>query len=199
MNAGVCTIHSTNCSLSKCILFLYGCAIHTLPFLWDIAFLTCITMQFHCIPQMICVMFHLHLQYMPSASVLQAGNIFQAINWLYVLYRPLLGSKCDKTHIHNTEYEATAHFMHVIKLLSASCTIITWQCIIYYSVSFPPWKEQSLLEKCNYLWSEICHVWDFTQHGMVILNTIVLLGPWRPDQKIVPEHWQLTSNTCCVT
>jgi len=70
------------------------------------------------------------LQY---ASVLQAGNIFRAINWLHFLYPPtkgnVCGSKCDNTHIHNTQYRATAHFMHVRQLLSASCTIIAWQCI----------------------------------------------------------------------
>jgi len=98
------------------------------------------------------------LQY---ASVLQAGSIFQAITWLHFLYPPTKGnvpvSKCDNTHIHNTQYRATAHFMHVRQLLSASCSIIAWQCIIYYSVGFPPQKEMALLQKCNQIWSEICN------------------------------------------
>ena len=64
----------------------------------------------------------------------------------------LSGSKCDKAHIHNnTEYEATAHFMHVRQLLIDPCVIIARQCIIYYSVSFPPQKETDLLENCNEL------------------------------------------------
>jgi len=168
MNAGVCNIHSTNCSLSKCILCLYVCAIHTLHILWKVAFLTCITMYFHCIPQwyvlcFTCIFSTWCLQY---ASELQAGNIFEAIVWLYFIYPAtkwkVLGSKCDKTHIHNTEYEATAHFMHVGQLLSAPCVIIAWQCIIYYCVGFPPQKETDLLENCNQIWSEICDVWDFT-------------------------------------
>ena len=53
-----------------------------------------------------------------------------------------LGSKRDKTHIHNSpEYEASAQFMHVSQLLTASSSIKARQCIIYYSVGFPPRKE----------------------------------------------------------
>jgi len=69
--------------------------------------------------------------------------------------------------------------MHVTQILSASCDIIAWECIIYYSAVFQPWKELALLEKCNQLWSEIYDVGDFTKRGMVFLNTIVLLGPSR--------------------
>ena len=65
---------------------------------------------------------------------------------------PPLGSKCDKTHIHiNPEYEASAHFMHVRQLLTASCGIIARQCIIYYSVGSPSGTELALLEMCNQL------------------------------------------------
>ena len=90
------------------------------------------------------------LQY---ASVLQAGIIFQAINWLLFFYIPeQKGSKCDKTRIHNNpEYEASTHFMHVRQLLTASCSIIARQCIICYSVGFPSGKELALLEMCNQL------------------------------------------------
>jgi hypothetical protein len=43
-------------------------------------------------------------------------------------------------HIHNnTGYEASAHSMHVIQLLTA------------YSVCFPPGKEMALLEMCKQL------------------------------------------------
>ena len=63
---------------------------------------------------------------------------------------------CDKTHIHNAEYEASAHFMHVRQLLTASCGIIAQECIIYYNVGFPSGKELALLEMCNKLWSAIC-------------------------------------------
>jgi hypothetical protein len=63
---------------------------------------------------------------------------------------PHLGSKCNKTHIHmNPEYEASAHFMHVRQLLTASCGIIARQGIIYWC-----WfsgKELALLEMCNQL------------------------------------------------
>ena len=88
MNAGVCNMHSTNCLLSKCFLCLYGCAIHTLPILRNVTYLTRITMQFHCIPQwyvlcFTCIFSNCCLQY---ASVLQAGIIFQAINWLLFFY-----------------------------------------------------------------------------------------------------------------
>jgi hypothetical protein len=62
-----------------------------------------------------------------------------------------LFSKRDKTHIHNPEYEATAHFMHVRQLLTASCVIIAQQCIIHYSNGFPPGKEITLLETCHQL------------------------------------------------
>ena len=153
MNAGACNIHSTNRLLPKCILCLYGCAIHTLPILWYIIFLTCISMKFHYKHQwhvlcLSCIFSTCCLQY---ASILQAANIFQVIKWLYFSYPPtkgnVLGSKCDNTHIHNnTEYEATAHFMHVKQLLSASCVIISWLCIIYYSVGFTPRKELALLD-----------------------------------------------------
>jgi len=80
---------------------------------------------------------------------------FQAINWLlFFLYPgtkgPPLGSKCDKTHIHNNpEYENSAHFMHVGQLLTNSCGTAR-QCI-YYSVGFPSGKEPALLEMCNQL------------------------------------------------
>jgi hypothetical protein len=102
----------------------------------NFTFLTCITLQY--------------------ASELQAGIIFQAINWLlFFLYpgtkRTALGSKHDKTHINNPAYEATAHFMHIRQLLTASCVIIVRQCIIHYSIGFPSGKEMTLLETCNQL------------------------------------------------
>jgi hypothetical protein len=63
-----------------------------------------------------------------------------------------LGSKCDKTHIHNNpEYQATAHFMYVRQLLTASCIIIARHFIIYHNVVFPTGKELTLLEECNQL------------------------------------------------
>ena len=63
-----------------------------------------------------------------------------------------LGSKCDKTHIHNNpEYQATAHFMHVTQLLTASCVIIARKCITYYNVGFPSGKKLPSLEICNQL------------------------------------------------
>ena len=55
-----------------------------LPILWNVAFLTSSTMEFHCIPQRsvlscTCICSRCCLQ---CASVLQAGIIFQAVNWL---------------------------------------------------------------------------------------------------------------------
>jgi hypothetical protein len=45
-----------------------------------------------------------------------------------------LSSKCDKTHIHNNpEYEATAHFMQVRQLLTASCSII-FTTVFFFSI-----------------------------------------------------------------
>jgi len=55
-------------------------------------------------------------------------------------------------NIHNnTEHKATAHFMHVRQLLSAPLRYYSLQCIIYYSVGFPPQKEMALLENCYQL------------------------------------------------
>jgi len=59
-----------------------------LPIRWNVAFLTCITVEFHCIPQWYVLSFtsifsRCCLQY---ASVLQAGIIFQAINWLIYFF-----------------------------------------------------------------------------------------------------------------
>ena len=63
-----------------------------------------------------------------------------------------LGSKCDKTPIHNNpQYEATAHFMHVRQILTVSCDVIAQLCITYYIVGFPSGKELALLETCNQL------------------------------------------------
>ena len=61
-----------------------------LPILWNVAFLTCITAEFHCIPQwyvlsFTCIFSRCCLQY---ASVLQAGITFQAINWRLFFYIP---------------------------------------------------------------------------------------------------------------
>jgi len=53
---------------------------------------------------------------------------FRQLTGFYFFYPGTKGSKCDKTHIHiNPEYEASAHFMHVRQLLTASCGIIARQ------------------------------------------------------------------------
>jgi len=58
---------------------------------------------------------------------------------------PLLAVSVIK-HIHNSpEYEASAQFMHVRQLLTASSSIKARECIIYYSVGFPSGKELALL------------------------------------------------------
>jgi hypothetical protein len=63
------------------------------------------------------------------ASVLQAGIVFQAINWhLFFISqtkRTALCSNCDKTHTdNNPQYKATAHFMPVRQLLTASGSVL---------------------------------------------------------------------------
>ena len=60
-----------------------------LPILWNVA-LSCITIELHCIPpryvlSFSCIFSRFCLQY---ASVLQAGIIFQAINWLFFFCIP---------------------------------------------------------------------------------------------------------------
>jgi len=82
--------------------------------------------------------------------------LFRQLTGFYFSYPetkgPPLGSKCDKTDIHNNqEYKASAHFMHVRQLLTNSCVIIARQCIIYYNVGFPSGKELALLEMCDQL------------------------------------------------
>ena len=72
-----------------------------LPILRNVAFLTNINTEFHCIPQWYVLSFT--CTGLQRASVLQAGIIFQAIIWLlFFLYSGTkgtpLGSKCDKTH-----------------------------------------------------------------------------------------------------
>jgi len=61
-----------------------------LPILWNVAFLTCITAKFHCIPQWYMSSFTYISSrcYLQFASVLQAGIIFQAINWPLFFYIP---------------------------------------------------------------------------------------------------------------
>ena len=66
---------------------------------------------------------------------------FKQLTGFYFFYprteRTPLGSKCDKTHIHNNpQYEATAHFIHVQQLLTAPCGIIPRQCMIYTILVF---------------------------------------------------------------
>jgi hypothetical protein len=65
----------------------------------------------------------------------------QLTNWLLFFYfpeqkGPLLVVSVIK-HIHSPEYEASAHYMHVRQLLTASCGITARQCIVDYSAGFP--------------------------------------------------------------
>ena len=165
MNAGVCNMHSTNYLLSKC--FLCVGMRYTLPILWNVAFFTYITMQFHCIPQwyvlcFTCIFSNCCLQY---ASVLQVGIIFQAINWLLFFYipeqkGPLLEVTAIKHTFATTQNTRPLH-IYARQTITASCGIIARQCIIYYSVGFPPGKELALLEKSNQLSSESCDFLGF--------------------------------------
>jgi len=114
------------------------------------------------------------LQY---ASVLQAGNIFQAINWLYFLYPPtkgnVLDSKCDKTHIHNTQYKPTAHHTIIMSLLHYySPTVLFTTVLVLHQERYWLCYKNVI----NYAVSSAIF-WDFTQLGMVILTTTVLHGP----------------------
>jgi hypothetical protein len=80
---------------------------------------------------------------------------FRQLTGLYFMYPGTkglsLGSRRGKTHSQHPEYETSAHFMYVRQLLPASCGITARQCIINYSVGFPPGKEMALLELCNQL------------------------------------------------
>jgi len=190
-----------------------------LPLLWNVAFLTSIITQFRCILQwyvlsFTCISSRCFLQF---ASILQAGIIFQAIIWLlFFIYFGTkgtpLGSKCDKTHIHNNqEYEASAHFMHFRQLLTAFCGIIARQCIIYYSVGFPSGKELALLEMCNQLWSEICDrlglyaawngnsyqhcpPWPLKMGPIGFLKMSV--ANWQHTLHNIPEEWRYQCKNC---
>ena len=98
--------------------------------------------------------------------VLQAWVIFQAINWLsFFLHRGTkgtpFGSKCDKTHTHNTQ---NTKVLHTARQTIINCLfgIIARQCIIYYSVGLLLGKELALLEMCNQLWNVLLNLrrWD---------------------------------------
>jgi len=129
MNAGVCNIHSTNCFLSKCFLFFYACVIHILPILWNISFLTCITMQFHCIPQwcvlcFICIISNCCLLY---ASLLQA-IIFQAINRLLFFLHPEQKEPLLALGVIKHTFTTT----HNTKLLHILCMSDNFNCLLWH-------------------------------------------------------------------
>ena len=129
MNAVVSNIHSTNRLLSKCFLCLYGCAIHTLPILWNINFLTCITMQFHCIPQsyVLCITNITSKRCLQYASVLQAGIIFQAINCLY-----FFTSQTKRTALAESVIKHTFTTTHNMKLLHILCMSDNFNCLLWH-------------------------------------------------------------------
>jgi len=139
-----------------------------LPILWNVAFLTSTFSR--------CCLQH--------ALVLQAGIIFQAINWLLFFYipeqnGPLLAVKCAKTHIHKTQNT---------KLLHTVCTSIIYCLLWHYSPDSVLFTTVLVFhqEKSWLCWKCVINYevrsaifWDFTQHRMVILTTTVLLDPWR--------------------
>jgi len=116
MNSGVCNFHSTICLLSKCFLSLYACAIYTLPILWNVAFLTCIPVKFHYKHQwhvlfLSCIFSTCCLQYV---SILQAGNIFQAMKWLYFLYPPTKGNGFGSVTRHTFTTTQNMKLLHIL-------------------------------------------------------------------------------------
>jgi len=105
-----------------------------------------------------CIFSNCCLQY---ASVLQAGIIFQAINWLFFFYTPeqkgpLLEVTAIKQAFTTTKIRSHCIFMQIRQLITARHCIIYYSVGGYYNVGFPPGKEMALLEKCNQLSSEIC-------------------------------------------
>ena len=87
----------------------------TLPILWNVALLTCIFSRW-------C------LQY---ASVLQAGIIFQAINWILFFYIPEQNGPLLVVSVIKHTFTTTQNtkLMHVRQLLIASCGNIARRCI----------------------------------------------------------------------
>jgi len=118
-------------------------------------------------------------------SVLQAGIIFRAFNWLLFFLYPgtkgtPLGSKCDKTHSQQPRIQSfctlcTSDNYALAALWPDSVLLTTvlvfhqeknWlccKCVINYEVRFA-------------IFSECTHC------RMVVLTTTVLLDPWRWDQ-----------------
>ena len=84
--------------------------------------------NYHGVPlytSMIFIKFHLHLQHVVCSmpQYFKQELFFKQLTCFYIFIsrnkRVPLGSKCDKTHIHNNnEYDASAHFMHVRQLLT---------------------------------------------------------------------------------
>ena len=133
-----------------------------LPIPWNVASLTCITVELHCKTQwdvlsFTCIFSRCCLQ---LAAVFQAGIIFQAINWLLFFDIPeqkgpvLVVSVIKRT-------QASAHLMHVRQLLTLAALFtrvlvfhqeknwLCWKCVINYEVrsaifwdgnSYHPWR-----------------------------------------------------------
>ena len=120
-------------------------------------------MEFHCIPQwyvlsFTCIFSRCCLQY---ASVLLAGIIFQAINWLLFFYIPeqkgslLVVSVIKHTFMATPRIQSFCTFYARQTIINCLLRHYSPTAYIYYSVGFPSGKELALLEMCNQLWGEI--------------------------------------------
>ena len=137
--------------------------IHTLPILWNVTYLTRITMQFHCIPQwyVLCFTFIFSNCCLQYASVLQAGIVFHAINWLLFFYNsekkgPLLVVIATKHSFTTTQNTKPLH-IYARQTITNCPTVyhLLWgRCLL--QCRFPTRKKLAFLQKFNQLSSEIC-------------------------------------------
>ena len=138
-----------------------------LPILWNVACLTS-TSSRRC------------LQY---ASVLQAGIIFQAINWLLFFHVP--EEKGPLLAVSVIKYTFTTPRIQSFCTLYARQTIINclFNSVLFTTVLIFHQEKNWLCWKCVINYEVRCAIfWDFTLHRMVILTAIVLLDPWRWDR-----------------
>ena len=120
------------------------------------------------------------LQY---ASVLQAGNIFEAINWLHFLYPPTKGKRSWQLSVITHTFTTTQN-MELLYILCKSenyylrLAALQPDSVLFTTVSVSHHKKKWLCCK-NVIKYEVrsAIISDFTKHGMVILTTIVLPHP----------------------
>ena len=135
-----------------------------LPILWNVAFLNCITTEFHCKPHwyvlsFTCISSRCCLQ---LASVLQAEIIIQAVNWLLFFYIPEQKGSLFVVWYKTRSWQPRIWSFCTFYVCQTIINCLLWHYspnVYYcYSAGFPSGKELALLEMCGQLWSEICHL-----------------------------------------